>query len=67
MPLAERVTAAGLGGLEGEELIREEKQLLYEHDRLEVLANLVEGHILLSKDNVIYTPHVAFYSQEALK
>ena len=67
MPLAERVTAAGLDGLEGEELIREEKQLLYEHDRLEVLANLVEGHILLSKDNVIYTPHVAFYSQEALK
>ena len=61
------MTAAGLDVLEGEEPIREEKQLLYEHDRLEVLANLVEGHILLSKDNVIYTPHVAFYSQEALK
>jgi D-lactate dehydrogenase len=62
-----RVAAAGLDVLEGEELIREEKQLLYERDRLEVLANLVKGHILLSKDNVIYTPHVAFYSQEALK
>lgn len=28
---------------------------------------LVKDHILLSKDNVVFTPHIAFYSDEALK
>ena len=61
------LAGAGLDVLEGEELIKEEKQLLYDQKKLEVLSNLVKGHILLSKENVVFTPHIAFYSQEALE
>ncbi|MCW4002239.1 MAG: hydroxyacid dehydrogenase [Candidatus Bathyarchaeota archaeon] len=61
------LSGAGLDVIEGEELIKEEKQLLYDSKNLEVLANLVRGHILLSKDNVVFTPHIAFYSIEALE
>jgi len=61
------LSGAGLDVLEGEELIKEEKQLLYEEGKLESLSNLVKDHILLSKDNVVFTPHIAFYSQEALE
>ena len=58
---------AGLDVLEGEELIKEEKQLLYDKKKLKSLANLVKGHILLSRDNFVFTPHIGFYSQEALE
>lgn len=61
------LAGAGLDVLEGEELIKEEKQLLYDKNKIEVLGNLVKDHILLSKDNVVFTPHIAFYSQEALE
>ena len=61
------LAGAGLDVLEGEELIKEEKQLLYDQKKLAVLSNLVKGHILLSKENVVFTPHIAFYSQEALE
>ena len=53
--------------MEGEELIKEEKQLLYNSTKLEDLCEIIEDHILLGKDNVIFTPHIAFYSQEALE
>ncbi len=61
------LSGAGLDVFEGEELIKEEKQLLYDPKNLEVLANLVKDHILLSKDNVVFTPHIAFYSKEAME
>jgi len=61
------LSGVGLDVLEGEELIKEEKQLLYDKKNLEVLANLVKSHILLSRENVVFTPHIAFYSQEALE
>ena len=57
----------GLDVLEGEELIKEEKQLLYDNKKIEALEQLVEDHILLAKDNVVFTPHIAFFSQEALE
>lgn len=41
--------------------------MLYDQKNLEVLSNLVKGHILLSKENVVFTPHIAFHSQEALE
>jgi D-lactate dehydrogenase len=61
------LNGVGLDVLEGEELIKEEKQILYEKKKLRVLGNLVKDHILLGKDNVVFTPHIAFYSQEALE
>ena len=61
------LAGAGLDVFEGEEVIKEEKQLLYDPKNLEILASLVKDHILLSKDNVVFTPHIAFYSKEALE
>ncbi len=61
------LSGAGLDVLEGEELIKEEKQLLYDKKKIESLKNLAKDHILLAKENVVYTPHIAFYSQEALE
>jgi len=60
------LSGAGLDVFEGEEVIKEEKQLLYDPKNLEVLTSLAKDHILLSKDNVVFTPHIAFYSKEAL-
>jgi D-lactate dehydrogenase len=61
------LSGAGLDVFEGEEVIKEEKQLLYDPKNLEVLTSLVKDHILLSKDNVVFTPHIAFYSKEAME
>ncbi len=61
------LAGAGLDVVEGEELIKEEKQLLHEPKNLEVLTSFVREHVLLDKDNVVFTPHIAFYSQEALE
>jgi D-lactate dehydrogenase len=61
------LAGAGLDVIEGEDLIKEEKQLLYDPKKLDALANLVKDHILLSKDNVVFTPHIAFYSKEAME
>ena len=61
------LAGAGLDVVEGEELIKEEKQLLHEPRNLEVLTSFARNHVLLDKDNVVFTPHIAFYSQEALE
>ncbi len=61
------ISGAGLDVLEGEEMIKEEKQLLYEKNNIKAMHQLAEDNILLSKDNVVFTPHIAFYSQEALE
>ncbi|RMD58812.1 hydroxyacid dehydrogenase [Candidatus Parcubacteria bacterium] len=60
------LAGVGLDVLEGEELIKEEKQLLHDPDKAKSLARLAKSHILLNKDNVVFTPHIGFYSQEAL-
>ncbi|RMD67426.1 hypothetical protein D6817_01690 [Candidatus Pacearchaeota archaeon] len=62
-----KLSGVGLDVLEGEELIKEEKQLLYDKTKVEALQTLAKDHILLAKDNVVFTPHIAFYSQEALE
>ncbi len=61
------LVGAGLDVIEGEELIKEEKQLLHEPKNVEALTNFVRDHVLLDKENVVFTPHIAFYSQEALE
>lgn len=61
------LAGVGLDVLEGEALIREEKQLLHDKKKIKELEQLAENHVLLAKDNVVFTPHIAFYSQEALE
>ena len=53
--------------LEGEELIKEEKQLIAAPAAEEKLRMLLRHHVLLRREDVVITPHVAFYSKEALQ
>ncbi len=61
------LAGVGLDVLEGELLVREEKELLGDHAEKEELQTLAKDHALLTRDNVVYTPHIAFYSREALE
>lgn len=61
------LAGAGLDVLEGENLVMEEKQLAYDKKTAEEMLALAKDHILFSRDNVIFTPHIAFYSDEAIK
>lgn len=60
------IKGAGLDVIEGEELIMEEKQLLSQKQRNEDLSKVVKDQILIHNENVVFTPHIAFYSEEAL-
>lgn len=59
------LSGAGLDVLEGEESIREEAQLLADSLPVEKLRAVVRSYALLHRENVIITPHVAFFSVEA--
>ncbi|PIQ84242.1 MAG: hydroxyacid dehydrogenase [Candidatus Omnitrophica bacterium CG11_big_fil_rev_8_21_14_0_20_63_9] len=61
------VSGAGLDVLEGEELVKEERQLLSTDFPKEKLATALRNHILLHRENVVITPHIAFDSKEALQ
>ena len=60
------VGGAGLDVLEGEELVKEERQLLSKDFSKDKLATALRNHILLHRENVVITPHIAFDSTEAL-
>lgn len=62
-----KIGGAGLDVLEEENMIKEEAELLNESCSREKMENLIQDHMLLTFDNVIITPHMAFYSEEALK
>ena len=53
--------------LEGEDLVKEERQLLSKDFSKEKLATALRNHILLHRENVVITPHIAFDSKEALQ
>ncbi len=61
------IAGAGLDVMEGEEYIREEKQLLFDKTKTDVIAKIAKSHELLKRDNVVFTPHIGFFSQEALE
>ena len=61
------VGGVGLDVLEGEELVKEERQLLSKDFPKEKLATALRNHILLHRENVVITPHIAFDSREALQ
>lgn len=59
------LAGAGLDVLEGEELIKEERQILSTEYSVGRLKTLLQNHILLNRENVVITPHIAFNSREA--
>lgn len=61
------VGGAALDVLEGEELVKEERQLLSKDFSKEKLATALRNHILLHRENVVITPHIAFDSREGLQ
>ncbi len=64
------LSGAGLDVLEGEDMILEEKQLLrkrkdlYNPDKLKLT---IRNCFILQRENVVFTPHTAFYSKEAIQ
>lgn len=61
-----RLAGAGLDVLEGEDLIKEENQVLSKNFPENKMRTLLQNHILLHRENVVITPHIAFNSREAL-
>jgi len=60
-------SGAGLDVFEGEELALEENQMLTKNVSLEHLEAIMRRNILLRRENVIITPHMAFDSIEAVE
>ncbi len=58
---------AGLDVFEGEELALEENQMLTKNVSLQHLEAIMKRNILLRRENVIITPHMAFDSFEAVE
>jgi len=58
---------AGLDVFEGEELALEENQMLTKNVPVENLEAIMKRNILLRRENVIITPHMAFDSFEAVE
>jgi D-lactate dehydrogenase len=61
------VAGAGLDLPEGEELLKDERQILAQTLTQEKLRTLLLNHSLLNRDNVVITPHIGFNSQEAVE
>jgi D-lactate dehydrogenase len=58
---------AGLDVFEGEDLVKEENQMLSRNVSIEHLKAVLEKNILMNLENVIITPHIAFDSAEAVE
>lgn len=61
------LAGAGLDVLEGEELLKDERQILAQPLAQDKLRTLLLNHSLLNRDNVVITPHIAFNSCEAVE
>lgn len=61
------LAGAALDVLEGEELLKDERQILAQPLAQDKLRTLLLNHSLLNRDNVVITPHIAFNSVEAVQ
>lgn len=61
-----RLAGAGLDVFEGEELLKDEAQLLRQPLSQDQMRQLALCHSLLRRENVILTPHVAFFTREGV-
>lgn len=60
------LAGVGLDVFEGERAVKEETALLVQKLPGEELRDILLSYALLHRDNVVITPHIAFYSEEAL-
>ncbi|OGI59544.1 hypothetical protein A2814_03375 [Candidatus Nomurabacteria bacterium RIFCSPHIGHO2_01_FULL_38_19] len=63
------IAGVGLDVLEGERELKEEIEILASSEksqRIQDYKTLLEDHLLMEMPNVIITPHIAFYSKEAV-
>ena len=63
---SKRIGGAGLDVIEGEDLIKEEKQLLHSDQNVDKWKTVVRDHRIFQMENVVFTPHNGFNSNEAL-
>jgi D-lactate dehydrogenase len=61
-----KLAGAGLDVIEGEELDVEEDKLIHKSTNPDIWKTLIRNHKLFKMDNVVFTPHNAFNSEEAL-
>ena len=61
------LSGAGIDVIEGEELIKEEKELLHKEKSFNKIRLMYKDHLIFQKENVVFTPHIAFNSREALQ
>jgi len=61
------LAGAGLDVLEGEEMFVEEEKLYNPEIPAETLSTIIKNHLLLQREDVVITPHIGFYSREALQ
>lgn len=59
------LAGAALDVLEGEELLAEEAHLFRTRPSEETLRRLLGNHLLIERDDVIVTPHMAWFSRDA--
>lgn len=61
------LAGAGLDVIEGEEYIKEESALLKAPVAEQTLRKVVQAYLLMRRENVVFTPHIAFNSREAVQ
>lgn len=61
------LAGAGLDTFEGEEILKEDMMILSKNYPVEKLKAVVMTSKLIRMENVVFTPHIAFFSKEAIK